>query len=50
VTATLAGPPVVRVFNGEHDQVAQARYFVARILAGNPAADDVALLTSELSD
>ena len=50
MTATLAGPPVVRVFNGEHDQVAQARYFVARILAGNPAADDVALLTSELSD
>jgi serine/threonine-protein kinase RsbW len=49
VTATLAGPPVVRVFSGERDQVAHARYFVARILAGHAAADEAVLLTSELA-
>lgn len=48
VTDIVAARPKVRVFPGTRDQVAHARKFVARVLDGNPVADDAALLTSEL--
>jgi anti-sigma regulatory factor (Ser/Thr protein kinase) len=49
VTSTVAGRPMMRVFLGQHSQVARARNFVAQALAGFPAADDAVLLTSELA-
>jgi anti-sigma regulatory factor (Ser/Thr protein kinase) len=49
VTDIFAARPWVRVFPGTCDQVANARKFIARVLDGNPAADDAALLTSELA-
>ncbi|MGH3274504.1 MAG: ATP-binding protein [Streptosporangiaceae bacterium] len=43
-------PPRLRqCFAGQPEQVALARNFVARALAGCPAASDVILLTSELA-
>ena len=36
-------------FPGRRDQVRHARAFVARFLAGHPAADDAVLLVSELA-
>ncbi|MGI8449247.1 MAG: helix-turn-helix domain-containing protein [Streptosporangiaceae bacterium] len=41
--------PRRRVFTGHPAQVACARQFVRRALAASPAADDAALLTSELA-
>ena len=38
-----------RTFPGRRDQVAQARAFLARFLAGCPVADDAVLLVSELA-
>ena len=49
VTELRAARPKTRIFPGERDQVAHARKFVARVLDGNPRADDAALLTSELA-
>jgi anti-sigma regulatory factor (Ser/Thr protein kinase) len=53
LAALLAGPararPRRRVFPGHPAQVGCARQFVRRILATSPAADDAALLTSELA-
>ncbi len=53
LAALLAGPararPRRRVFTGHPVQVACARQFVRRTLAACPAADDAALLTSELA-
>jgi anti-sigma regulatory factor (Ser/Thr protein kinase) len=36
-------------FPGRHDQVSQARAFVARFLRGCPSADDAVLLVSEMA-
>jgi len=38
-----------RVFQGQEDQVGQARRFVAELLAGYPERDDVALCATELA-
>lgn len=48
--ASVAGGPRLRrrVFPGRADQVARAREFTARTLAGCPAVADAMLLTSEL--
>lgn len=46
-----AGPPaaaVTRSFPGLPESVSAARSWVARLLPGSPAADDAALMTSEL--
>lgn len=48
MTVTVATRPKVRVFRGSPDQVRYARDFVARVLAGFPAADDALLLTGEV--
>ncbi len=48
MTTAVATRPKMRVFPGSPDQVRQARNFVARVLAGFPAADDALLLASEL--
>lgn len=52
-TGTVAEPPAVtaictRAFAGCPESVSAARAWVAGFLPGSPAADDVALLTSEL--
>jgi serine/threonine-protein kinase RsbW len=47
--ARLVVSPRRRVFPGHPDQVRQARRFVARALAGCPAADDAVLGVSELA-
>jgi anti-sigma regulatory factor (Ser/Thr protein kinase) len=47
--ARLVASPRRRVFPGRPDQVRQARRFVARALAGCPAADDAVLCVSELA-
>ncbi len=52
-TGTVAGPPAVtaictRAFAGRPESVSAARGWVAGFLPGSPAADDAALLTSEL--
>ena len=52
-TGTVAGPPAVtaictRAFAGRPESVSAARAWVAGFLPGSPAADDAALLTSEL--
>lgn len=53
LAALLAGPararPRRRIFTGHPAQVACARQFVRRTLAATSAADDAALLTSELA-
>jgi anti-sigma regulatory factor (Ser/Thr protein kinase) len=49
VTETVATRPKTRIFPGKPGQVAHARKFVSRVLDGHPLADDVALLTSELT-
>jgi anti-sigma regulatory factor (Ser/Thr protein kinase) len=49
MTATVEAQPKMRVFPGEAGQVAHARDFVERVLAGHPVADDAVLLTSELA-
>jgi hypothetical protein len=49
VTVVLASRPKRRVFAGSHDQVRQARDFVARTVGASPAADDAVLLVSELA-
>ena len=50
---TVAGPPAVtatctRSFPGRPESVSAARAWVAGFLPGSPAADDAALMTSEL--
>ena len=47
--ARLVASPRRRVFPGRPDQVRPARRFVARALAGCPAADDAVLCVSELA-
>ena len=52
-TTTAASPPLAavtcsRVFAGCPKSVSAARAWVAGFVSGSPAADDVALLTSEL--
>jgi anti-sigma regulatory factor (Ser/Thr protein kinase) len=49
VTDTVATRTKTRIFPGSPDQVAHARQFVGRVLAGHPVANDAALLTSELA-
>lgn len=44
----LGGRAATRRFPGQHDQVCQARQFVAEALGQVPVLDDVVLLVSEL--
>jgi anti-sigma regulatory factor (Ser/Thr protein kinase) len=41
--------PQIRTFDGKPDQVHHVRAFVAELITGCPAADDVLLLTSEVA-
>ena len=47
--AWLVATPKRRVFPGRPEQVALARHFVARVLAGCPAVEDAVLCASELA-
>jgi anti-sigma regulatory factor (Ser/Thr protein kinase) len=49
MTATVAARPKMRIFPGDREQVARARDFVKRVLAGHPVVHDAVLLTSELT-
>jgi len=48
-TAAQAATSYTGVFRGHPDQVARARHAITRHLAGHPAADDAALIVSELA-
>jgi serine/threonine-protein kinase RsbW len=48
-TAAQAATGYTGVFRGRPDQVGHARHAIARHLAGHPAADDAALIISELA-
>lgn len=48
-TAAQAATSYTGVFCGRPDQVARARHAIIRHLAGHPAADDAALIISELA-
>ena len=48
-TAAQAATSYTGVFCGRPDQVGRARHAIARHLAGHPAADDAALIISELA-
>jgi two-component sensor histidine kinase len=45
---TVTSTTFTRIFRGEADQVSHARHEVTRNLEGCPAADDAALIISEL--
>jgi hypothetical protein len=48
-TAAQAATSYTGVFCGRPDQVSRARHAITRHLAGHPAADDAALIISELA-